>query len=141
MLYEVITNETLKSHQLIFECRNGASNTFEANNLPFGYLGAKGGNTPTQNLVDCYEIDATGTGNWEKFDWNNPTHVANMYVNRDPRFYKNVLYNGASYKNSGDAQTVETFVGGLNAIGEGATKTGYYLRKYMNETTTQTTVT
>jgi len=133
-------NETLKSKQLIFECRDNASNSFEATNLPYGYLGARGGNTPTQNLVDCYEIDVDGDGNWQEFDWDNPAHVANMYVNRDPRFYKNVLYNGASFKNSGTMQNVETFIGGVNAIGEGATLTGYYLRKYMNETTTQTTV-
>lgn len=133
-------NETLKSKQLIFERRNNASNSFEANNLPYGYLGAKGGNTPTQNLVDCYEIDVDGKGNWKKFDWNNPVHVANMYKNRDPRFYKNVLFDGASFNNSGATQKIETFIGGVNAIGEGATLTGYYLRKYMNETTTQTTV-
>lgn len=133
-------NETLLSKQLIFERRHNSSNSFEANNLPYGYLGAKGGNTPTQNLVDCYEIDVDGSGNWEQFDWNNPAHVADMYSNRDPRFYKNVLYNGASFNDSGTDHSVETFENGVNAIGEGATKTGYYLRKYMNETTTQTTV-
>lgn len=94
-----------------------------------GYEGAEGGNTPTQNLVDAYEMK-DGT----PFDWNNPTHVANMYYDtanketRDPRLYKNVLTNGSIWQK----QKVETFEGGKNKTLDGSTKTGYYLRKYMN---------
>ena len=68
------------------------------------------------------------------FDWNNPTHVANMYYDasnketRDPRLYKNVLTNGSIWQK----QKVEIFEGGKNKILDGSTKTGYYLRKYMN---------
>ena len=68
------------------------------------------------------------------FDWNNPTHVANMYYDasnketRDPRLYKNVLTNGSIWQN----QQVEIFEGGKYKILDGSTKTGYYLRKYMN---------
>ena len=50
---------------------------------------------------------------------------------RDPRFYKTIVYNGASLMGT----TVETFEGGRNGLPlEGATPTGYYLRKYINET-------
>ncbi len=65
-------------------------------------------------------------------DWNNPTHVANMYYDasnketRDPRLYKNVLTNGSIWQK----QKVEIFEGGKNKILDGSTKTGYYLRKY-----------
>lgn len=124
-------NEVLKSSQLIFERRNGDDNSFEKNNLPIGFEGGKSGNVPTQNLVDAFEM-ATG----EPFDWNNAEHVKYPYVKgnkqtRDPRFYKTIVYNGASLMGT----TVETFEGGRNGLPlEGATPTGYYLRKYINET-------
>ncbi len=121
----------LSSPQLIFECRGGKSNSFEARNMPYGMEGALGGNTPTQNFVDAFERKA-GT----KFDWNNPTHVAEIYTDaagdntRDPRLYLNVVTNGSEFME----QTVETFNGGLhNLATEGYTKTGYYLRKLMDE--------
>jgi hypothetical protein len=50
--------------------------------------------TPTQNLVDDYELtngllpSEAGSG----YDDQNP------YVNRDPRFYETILYNGAPFK-------------------------------------------
>lgn len=125
-------NSILTSPQLILERRNSSkTNTFEARNQPMGYEGSEvgGGNTPTQNLVDAFEM-ADGS----VFDWNNPDHVSNMYFDskgkqtRDPRLYLNVLPNGAKWLN----QTVETFVGGKNQTLEGSTTTGYYLRKYMN---------
>lgn len=125
-------NDVLKSKQLIFERRSGDLNTFEANNFPFGFEGAKGGTTPTQNLADVYEM-ADGTA----FSWENPAHVSAMYYSstslptRDPRFYKNIIPNGAAFM----SQTIETFVGGKNGAPiVGATLTGYYLRKYVNQT-------
>lgn len=61
-------------------------------NGPNGYHNWSG-NTPTQNLVDDYEmIDGT------PFDWNNPDHAAAPYDNRDPRFYMTILYDGADWK-------------------------------------------
>ena len=124
-------NDMFSSPQLIFERRDGLqTSTFEARNEPMGYEGSLGGNTPTQNLVDAFEMK-DGTS----FDWNNAEHVQNMYVDvtgnptRDPRLYLNVLYNGATWLK----QKVETNVGGLHTGMDGATKTGYYLRKHMNE--------
>ena len=123
-------DEVLSSPQLIFERRaTGTSTSFEARNEPMGYEGATGGNTPSQNLVDAYEMK-DGT----PFSWDNPIHVANMYYDangeptRDPRLYLNVLTNGSTWL----GETVETFEGGKNKILDGSTLTGYYLRKYMN---------
>lgn len=124
-------NLVLTSPQLIFERRNGDDNTFEQRNLPIGFENAKSGNVPSQNLVDAYEM-SDGT----PFDWNNSDHVRNPYVKgtvkvRDPRFYKTIVYNGAALMGS----TVESCEGGKNGLPiEGATTTGYYLRKYINET-------
>lgn len=123
-------NEVLKSKQLIFERRNASkTNDFEARNEPMGYDGAEGGNTPSQNLVDAYEML-----NGEAFDWKNPEHVKHIYYDekgkptRDPRLYLNVLTNGSTWLN----QKVETFEGGKHNVLDGSTLTGYYLRKYMN---------
>lgn len=125
-------HDILKSSQLIFVKRNGSTRTFEGYNLPIGFEGGNSGNTPTQNLVDAFErVDGTA------FDWSNPEHVQNMYTDakgkntRDPRLYKTVLYNGSVFMKN----TIETFTGGKNAYPiEGASLTGYYLRKHMNET-------
>lgn len=62
------------------------------NNGPNGYHNWAG-NTPVQNLVDDYEMM-----DGSKFDWTNATHKADPYVNRDPRFYATVLYDGATWK-------------------------------------------
>ena len=119
-------NTVLSSPQLIFERRNGDSNSFEKNNLPIGFEGAQSGNTPTQNLVDAYEM-----ANGEPFSWDNPEHAAAPYENRDPRFYKTIVYHGSEIM----GETVDVSEGGKNGLPqEGATETGYYLRKYINET-------
>lgn len=43
--------------------------------------------------MDDYEL-MDGT----KFDWDNATHKADPYADRDPRFYTHVLYDGAPWK-------------------------------------------
>ncbi|HMP31338.1 MAG TPA: RagB/SusD family nutrient uptake outer membrane protein, partial [Saprospiraceae bacterium] len=62
------------------------------NNGPNGYNNW-GGNTPIQQLVDDYEMM-----DGSKFSWSNPQHAAAPYVNRDPRFYATILYDGAPWK-------------------------------------------
>jgi hypothetical protein len=90
-----------------------------------GDLGGDGAVCPTQNFVDLFEM-ADGT----PFDWNNPAHAANPYANRDPRFYKIVLYNDASWQGT----TMDLALGGLNRVNKrDYTRTGYYVRKYLPE--------
>lgn len=129
-------NDVLKSSQLIFERRGSDSNDFEQRNLPIGFEKGNSGNTPTQDLVDAYEMK-DGT----IFDWSNPDHVKTIYFDaqgkptRDPRLYLNVLCNGSMFM----GKKIETFVGGSNGSPiDGATLTGYYLRKLMNETVSLT---
>lgn len=62
------------------------------NNGPNGYHNWAG-NTPIQQLVDDYEMM-----DGSKFDWNNSVEKADPYVNRDPRFYATILYDGADWK-------------------------------------------
>ncbi len=124
--------------EIIFTRRNSASNTFEAINFPIGFDRSRGGTTPTQDLVDAYEVKVNAT-TAVPFDWNNPAHAANPYANRDPRLGLTVVTNGASFNGNGAARNVETWTGGKDALPIfNATKTGYYLRKYVAEGTNLT---
>ncbi len=62
------------------------------NNGPNGYHNWAG-NTPIQQMVDDYEMMDGST-----FDWDNPDHASAPYVDRDPRFYASVMYDGAGWK-------------------------------------------
>lgn len=125
-------NIVLDSPQLIFELRGGENNNFEARNMPIGFEGAQGGNTPTQNLVDNFDM-ADGMA----FDWDNENHVDNMFYDklgkptRDPRLYLNVICDGMTYMKV----KIEPLAGGKHGLPlTGATQTGYYLKKLTNET-------
>ncbi|MCL6102913.1 MAG: RagB/SusD family nutrient uptake outer membrane protein [Bacteroidetes bacterium] len=124
--YANIVNN-LSSTELIFETRQAASNTFERANFPVGFEGGNTGTCPTQNLVDTYEMQATGKGIDEAgsgYNSNDP------YQGRDPRMSKTILYNGSLWKNT----IVQCWYGGFNGEPtENATKTGYYLKKYVME--------
>ena len=119
-----ITNSFTFS-EVIFSRRLGSSNDFEKANYPVGYDLGQSGTTPSQNLVDAYEMK-DGT----KFDWNNPVHAAAPYANRDPRLDLTVLLNDVTFK----GRKVESWAGGKDGSGIiKATKTGYYLKKHVNE--------
>lgn len=100
-------------------------------NSPSGY-GGWGGNCPLQNLVDDYEMQATGKRPLEGGSGYDPLHP---YAGRDPRFYATILYNGAMFR----GREVETFLPGGQDSEEGAvgswncSQTGYYLYKYHDE--------
>jgi len=106
------------------------------------------GATPSQELVDSYDMQATGepaiTG-YRDADHLDPIVNAasgydeqQPYVGRDPRFYATAWYNGAQYDNiNGKIHTVETFVGGSDQLIKSPpnrinTHTGYYLRKFID---------
>lgn len=61
-------------------------------NGPNGYHNWAG-NTPIQLMIDDYEMM-----DGSKFDWTNPTHAAAPYVDRDPRFYASIMYDGSNWK-------------------------------------------
>ena len=107
---------------------------------------------PTQNLVDSYEMM-----DGSKFDWNNSTHAAAPYENRDPRFYATIFYDGAKWKprttdgagidpygelqfgtyQTGSSASPVTYFGldTRNSTLENwnGTRTGYSIRKFSND--------
>jgi len=112
---------------------SGASgdNLVETNNYPVGIGGGKGGNCPTQNLVDAYE-----TKNGMSIDDPDNTQYdpENPYNNRDPRLKMSIAVNGETWPTY-QTNKLETFYGGLNAQPTaGGTTTSYYLKKLCNGT-------
>ena len=95
-----------------------------------------GSDSPTQNLIDDYEmangqlpLNEDGTVNAASgYD------PANPYLGRDPRFYASVLYDGAMWM----GRETETFKGGLDSRDGpidswNGTMSGYYLKKFVPE--------
>ncbi len=79
-------------------------------NSPNGFHGW-GGNTPIGQFIDSFEnIDGS------KFDWK--TQSTNPYENRDPRFYANILYDGAKWRQRPDDV--------IASDPEGIVQTGFY---------------
>jgi len=124
---------------------------YPRNNMPNGYHGWSSVE-PTQNLVDSYEM-MDGT----PFDWENPTHAAAPYENRDPRFYSDVFYDGGSWKpRTTDGASIDPYGElqfGTYQVGTGGgtttpyfgidtrnssienwngTRTGYVIKKFMD---------
>lgn len=104
--------------ELLFVKTRQKDNNIEKINAPIGYTNARGGVSPSQNMVDAYEMINGGD-----VDADNP------YSGRDPRFSASIQYNGALWWGN---RRIETFIGGLDAqdASVNATKTGYYLRKF-----------
>lgn len=113
--------------------RPDLTNQFDRYFSPTGDIEPYGGYaSPTEELVSKFDINIDGS--WQTFDWNNPIHANNPYVNRDPRFYGTVLYNGATWK----GRTLETFKGGRDGYldyffgnNQAETVTGYFVRKFL----------
>jgi len=114
--------------EIIMARRNGTDNYFEQLNFPVGVDAiARGSVTPSQNLIDAYEMN-----NGTPFDWNNPAHSSDPYYNRDPRMGFTVFFNQSKFKTI----FLDCTTGGKNADGgvTNGTKTGYYLRKLVDPT-------
>lgn len=133
--YDNLFNATnYRSKEAIFCRRGAASNSFEKVNLPIGFDHVTGGNCPSQDLVDAFQVKNGDVA--ENFDWNNPVHKANPYANRDPRLEKFVVLNNKVFK----GRAIESWTGGRDGAGvRNATPTGYYLKKYVDASLDLTT--
>lgn len=130
----------ISSPEVVMMVIGGDSQDFELMNFPIRFTeGKRTGPTatfPSQNLVDAFETingaavkltDAGWVSDDPQFDPQKP------YDNRDPRFYRTVLANGMTFKDS----EIEVFEGGADhaEVTAGGSPTGYFLRKYIQETT------
>src|ERR1700744_5544770 len=104
-------------------------NTVYRDMSPNGYNGYSAYNVLEQ-MVEAFQMK-DGTA----FSWSNPAQAANPYANRDPRFYADVLSNGASFQ----GRPAEVWLGGLDSKLSSlspwnASKTGYTILKMVDST-------
>ncbi len=108
--------------------------------------GGSGGNCPSQNLVDMYDM-ADGSAPFTNYDvtgapvYNGLAPSINtasgytdqsMWTNRDPRLAASILFHGSTWNN----RTIDVIAGHADNMtsNANATPTGYYMRKYIPET-------
>lgn len=139
--------ENPNDRETIFErplgCFSGAINS-----IPSKTGMMKAGSCPSQELVDSYDMQATGEP--AILGYQDDRHLIPIvnprsgydatrpFEGRDPRFYATVWHNGAQYNmGSGLIHTIQTFAGGTDQVLKAPpsrrnTHTGYYLRKFLN---------
>src|SRR5690554_1698042 len=109
-----------------------------------GYSGTNslyggGHNHPTENIVMDYEMKngelpySIGSNNEMIVNPASGYDPENPYLDRDPRFYASILYDGCVFQD----HEVETFDGGIDSplssiVPWNATMTGYYLYKFID---------
>ncbi len=127
-----------KNNEVILAKQAANSFGLESTNAPVGYGGStasQGLTSPTQNFVDAFTTD---TG----LPISDPASGYNSkspYTGRDGRLDATIFYNGKKWLN----RAVETFDGGRDKPGGSLvqTKTGYYLRKFLADFSSNTTYT
>lgn len=128
--------------EVVFVRMNNESSNYELYNFPVSYTAGRSvgaiayRNFPSQNLVDAFETINGYKVTLENTGWvsQDPSfNPQDPYKNRDPRFYRTILANGMTFKET----TIEAFHGGKDyaSAQQGGSPTGYFLRKYIQETT------
>lgn len=125
-------NSAAIAKEIIFGRRynstSAGDHVVEGYNYPVGIEGGTGGNCPTQNLVDAYDMKngLPITDPASEYD------AANPYSNRDPRLAATIAKNGDVWPTYQTA-ALQTWQGGVNGEPQtNATPTGYYLKKLCN---------
>ena len=109
-----LKNNATSDVESIFLIRQAAGSAPEIANYPNATRGGNSGICPTQNLVDAYEYIGEKT--------------VDPYVNRDPRFAATIVYNGCTW----NGNVIDESPGAAyDQKRTGASKTGYYLRKFL----------
>lgn len=144
--YDAIPNP--QDRETIAETGGGSKSHFiTMNNIPSKTGVDRAGATPTQEMIDAYDMQASGLpailGYQDSDDLNPIINTVSgynedaPYAGRDPRFYASIWHNGAVYDNiKGNIHIVETFTGGTDQLLKtqvnANTGTGYYLRKFID---------
>lgn len=126
--------------QYQFDRTNDVTHSYDFYYTPggdFALHGEQGGGygTPTQEMVESYELATGGFPNWTA--WHGTTTETPPYAKLEPRFHATILYNGAEWKK----RKIEPYVDGIDGWCQwnidrepmGRTTTGYYLRKMVDE--------
>lgn len=133
-------NNSFVNKEIIFAVAKTEDNTFEKQNYPIGIEGGQSGNCPTQTLVDQYEYQS-GPYAGRTFGEMHPGTIdltsGAPYNGLDPRFGMTIVKNGDLWPlNSNQQMPIQTYESGFNGSPKyNATRTGYYLKKYVDGNT------
>lgn len=112
-----LQNNTINSNETIWAIRYAAGNAIERSNYPIATPGGNSGITPTENLVSAFENKGVP----------DPT---NPFINRDPRLAFNVVTNGSTW----NGRLIDQSPTGTDKMSNlNASRTGYYLKKFLND--------
>lgn len=109
-----LKNNATEDVESIFLIRKAADSTPERLNYPVGTRGGHSGVCPTQNLVDAYEYIGQKT--------------MDPYTNRDPRLAATIVTNGSTWNGKVIDESPKA---PYDQKMDGASKTGYYLKKFL----------
>jgi len=123
----------------------GPSHSFDKNYATYGEIDNQGGDgTPTQEMVEAYEKNDGTKIDWSAWHVNGGTSTPPPYSDLEPRFQATVIYNGSIWQ----GKTMENCVNGTNGrymgyrddtYTKGRTVTGYYIKKFRDESNTDLT--
>ena len=110
-------NLSISSNETIFAIRKAAGNAPEVANYPIATPGGNSGVCPSQNLVSDYELIGA-------------VNPANPYANRDPRLAATIVTNGSTW----NSRVIDESAGAIDDMANNnASKTGYYLKKFLTD--------
>lgn len=113
----LFVGNTSSNKEIILSRRSSPSNNLEKANYPIATAGGNSGITPSGNLVDAYEY--TGTPD-----------PASPFAKRDPRLAFTIVTNGSTW----NSRTIDISENGTDSYrNTNASRTGYYLKKYLTD--------
>ena len=125
--------------------RTGPNHSFDKDYATFGEITNQGGSgVPTQEMVELYENMNGARIDWTSWHVAGGTTTAPPYLLIEPRFHATIIYPGSMWQ----GKTMENNVGGTNGrymgyrdevYAQGRTVTGYYLKKFRDESNTDLT--
>lgn len=125
-------NNGINPPEILWRTSVGESNALETNNYPPSLRG-NGRVNPTQNLVDAFPA----LNGYPIANQNSNYNSATPYANRDPRLRRYILFNQSSFGPNSTSINITTGTTDdvLNKETGKSTRTGYYMRKLMKEST------
>lgn len=112
----LFVGNTSSNPEIILSRKSTTSNGLEKENYPIATAGGNNSITPSGNLVDAYEYIGTPG--------------SDPYANRDRRFYSTIVYNGSNW----NGRTIDISENGSDSYkATGASRTGYFLKKYLTD--------
>lgn len=141
-LEQMFRDNLFYQKEAILTLTNGKDTRWIQDNVPVSYGSGQTRNQPTQEQVDQYEVvDESANCGWDIYTAKEKGLYddSNPYVNRDPRFYRDIVYAGAVLmgKEYNIAEGTDVLTN-TSAADTKNTRTGYALRKFIRNDWTQT---